>query len=110
MSHKALAQRAAALTEVMLRVGKFDSMEVLVATCALHIEARKHPEAGTNLSDLDVANLFSSAIRRYEEQKATKFWNHLYCTRCGKELINGRGGCEGAQHGNKGCAMNGAAP
>jgi len=28
------------------------------------------------------------------------------CKRCGKVLVDGRGGCEGAQHGNTGCAMN----
>jgi len=30
----------------------------------------------------------------------------MNCLRCGKTLVNGRGGCEGAQHGNRGCAMN----
>jgi hypothetical protein len=28
------------------------------------------------------------------------------CPRCGKPVTDGRGGCEGAQHGNRGCAMN----
>lgn len=28
------------------------------------------------------------------------------CQRCYKPLVNGRGGCEGSQHGNNGCAMN----
>lgn len=30
----------------------------------------------------------------------------MICERCGKEAVDGRGGCEGAQHGNIGCAMN----
>lgn len=28
------------------------------------------------------------------------------CARCDSYIINGRGGCQGAQHGNRGCAMN----
>jgi hypothetical protein len=28
------------------------------------------------------------------------------CQRCGKAVVNGRGGCKGAQHGNKGCRLN----
>ena len=28
------------------------------------------------------------------------------CRRCGKVVDGGRGGCKGAQHGNRGCAMN----
>lgn len=30
----------------------------------------------------------------------------VICPKCGKVFANGRGGCEGAQHGNFGCAMN----
>lgn len=38
---------------------------------------------------------------------------HMYglrkdCRRCGLPLVGGRGGCKGAQHGNRGCAMNNA--
>lgn len=36
--------------------------------------------------------------------------NLTLCTRCGHTLIDGRGGCKGAQHGNIGCAMNGTPP
>jgi len=28
------------------------------------------------------------------------------CELCNRTLLDGRGGCEGAQHGNAGCAMN----
>jgi hypothetical protein len=36
--------------------------------------------------------------------------NAVACDRCNKALVNGRGGCEGAQHGNNGCAMNSPTP
>lgn len=69
-----LVQRAAALTEHLLRIESFSCMETLVATCMLHKVAREKLPIEQRKPEVDVARMFEQAVNRYTEQRGGAMW------------------------------------
>lgn len=61
-------QRAAGLSEVLLRVNAFVNMEMLVATCVLYL--RSNPGA----NPYEAEALMRGAWNRYLDRKVEGFW------------------------------------
>ena len=59
-----IGQRAAALTEVMLRYGTFPNLEMFVATCVLYMRARHYAPTSMSKNDEEMLATFRAAAKR----------------------------------------------
>ena len=71
----------------------------------LIMEGKKKRQSVTVLQPPGVQN-FEAADWMFKSNATAKSVDKVLCSKCGKWLTNGIGGCEGAQHGNRGCAIN----